>query len=117
VEHLGKGERSRRAPDLWISGHAAGFVYRDSAGEVPGSVDGLPQACAIPFSGGLARKIRTKENVMLRWALIFLIVAVVAGIFGFAGIMIAAAGIAKLLFYLFLLLFLVSLVMGLVSRT
>jgi uncharacterized membrane protein YtjA (UPF0391 family) len=64
-----------------------------------------------------ARKIREEENVMLRWALIFLVVAIVAGIFGFAGIMIAAAGIAKLLFYLFLLLFLVSLVMGLVSRT
>ncbi len=54
---------------------------------------------------------------MLRWALGFLVVAIVAGIFGFAGIMVAAAGIAKLLFYLFLILFLVSLIMGLVSRT
>jgi|HubBroStandDraft_6_1064221.scaffolds.fasta_scaffold180920_3 uncharacterized membrane protein YtjA (UPF0391 family) len=58
-----------------------------------------------------------EEDAMLRWALIFLVVAIVAGIFGFAGIMMAAAGIAKLLFYLFLVLFLVSLVMGLVSRT
>ena len=54
---------------------------------------------------------------MLRWALIFLVVAIVAGIFGFAGIMIAAAGFAKLLFYLFLVLFLVSLLGGLVRRT
>lgn len=54
---------------------------------------------------------------MLRWALIFFVVAIVAGIMGFAGIMVAAAGIAKLLFYLFLVLFLISLVMGLVSRT
>lgn len=53
---------------------------------------------------------------MLRWAVIFLIVAVVAGIFGFAGIMVAAAGIAKLLFYIFLILFAVSLVAGLVRR-
>jgi uncharacterized membrane protein YtjA (UPF0391 family) len=53
---------------------------------------------------------------MLRWAVIFLIVAIVAGIFGFAGIMIAAAGIAKLLFYIFLILFAVSLVAGLVRR-
>ena len=53
---------------------------------------------------------------MLRWALIFLIVAIVAGIFGFAGIMVAAAGIAKLLFYIFLILFAVSLVAGLVRR-
>jgi uncharacterized membrane protein YtjA (UPF0391 family) len=58
----------------------------------------------------------TEEAFMLRWALIFLVVAIVAGIFGFAGIMVAAAGIAKLLFYLFLVLFLVSLIMGLVSR-
>jgi uncharacterized membrane protein YtjA (UPF0391 family) len=53
---------------------------------------------------------------MLRWAVIFLIVAIVAGIFGFAGIMVAAAGIAKLLFYLFLILFAVSLVAGLARR-
>ncbi len=54
---------------------------------------------------------------MLRWALIFLVVAIIAGVFGFAGVMVAAAGIAKLLFYLFLVLFLVSLISGLMSRT
>jgi uncharacterized membrane protein YtjA (UPF0391 family) len=69
--------------------------------------------CARRFT----HKICNEEDAMLRWALIFLVVAIVAGIFGFAGIMMAAAGIAKLLFYLFLVLFLVSLVMGLVSRT
>jgi uncharacterized membrane protein YtjA (UPF0391 family) len=53
---------------------------------------------------------------MLRWALLFLIVAIVAGIFGFAGVMVAAAGIAKLLFYVFLVLFVVSLAMSIVSR-
>jgi uncharacterized membrane protein YtjA (UPF0391 family) len=53
---------------------------------------------------------------MLRWALLFLIVAIVAGIFGFAGVMVAAAGIAKLLFYVFLVLFVVSLAMSVVSR-
>lgn len=53
---------------------------------------------------------------MLRWALLFLVVAIVAGIFGFAGVMVAAAGIAKLLFYVFLVLFVVSLAMNFVSR-
>jgi uncharacterized membrane protein YtjA (UPF0391 family) len=53
---------------------------------------------------------------MLRWALLFLVVAIVAGIFGFAGVMVAAAGIAKLLFYVFLVLFVVSLAMSIVSR-
>jgi uncharacterized membrane protein YtjA (UPF0391 family) len=40
----------------------------------------------------------------------------VAGIFGFAGIMVAAAGIANLLFYLFLVLFLASRIGSLVTR-
>jgi uncharacterized membrane protein YtjA (UPF0391 family) len=53
---------------------------------------------------------------MLRWALVFLVVAIIAGIFGFAGVMVAAAGIAKLLFYVFLVLFVVSLAMSVISR-
>lgn len=51
---------------------------------------------------------------MLRWALIFLVVALLAGVLGFTSIAGAAIGIAKLLFYVFLVLFLVSLVMHLV---
>ena len=55
-------------------------------------------------------------GTMLRWALIFLVVALLAGVLGFAGIMVAAAGIAKLLFYLFVVLFVISLFMGLLTR-
>ena len=57
-----------------------------------------------------------KGGFMLRWALVFFVVALVAAIFGFLGIAAAAAGIAKLLFFIFLVLFLVSLVGGLVRR-
>jgi uncharacterized membrane protein YtjA (UPF0391 family) len=53
---------------------------------------------------------------MLNWALMFLVVALIAAVFGFGGIAVAAAGIAKILFYLFLVLFLVSLIAGLVRR-
>jgi uncharacterized membrane protein YtjA (UPF0391 family) len=53
---------------------------------------------------------------MLRWALIFLVIAILAGVLGFAGIMVAAAGIAKLLFYLFVVLFVISLAVGLLTR-
>jgi len=53
---------------------------------------------------------------MLRWALAFFIVALFAAVFGFLGIAVAAAGIARLLFFIFLVLFLVSLVGGLVRR-
>lgn len=50
---------------------------------------------------------------MLRWALIFLVIALIAAALGFTGVYVAAAGIAKLLFYVFLVLFVVSLVMHL----
>lgn len=52
---------------------------------------------------------------MLYYAMVFLVVAIVAAIFGFGGISIAFAGVAKILFFLFIVLFLVSLVMN-VSR-
>jgi uncharacterized membrane protein YtjA (UPF0391 family) len=47
---------------------------------------------------------------MLYWALMFFLVAILAAIFGFGGIAIAAAGVAKILFFVFLVLFIVSLV-------
>ena len=53
---------------------------------------------------------------MLYWALVFFIVAVIAGILGFGGIAFAAVGIAKILFFLFLVVFLVTLVMGFAGR-
>ena len=49
---------------------------------------------------------------MLRWAIMFLIVALVAGAFGFGGISADAAWIAKILFFVFLVLFVVSFVLG-----
>lgn len=42
----------------------------------------------------------------------FLLIALVAGVFGFGGMVTAAAGIAKVLFAVFIALFLVSLVAG-----
>ncbi len=50
---------------------------------------------------------------MLRWALIFLVIALIAGALGFTGVYVAAAGIAKLLFFVFVVLFVVSLIMHL----
>lgn len=53
---------------------------------------------------------------MLRWALGFFIVALIAAVLGFGGIAVAAAGIAKILFFVFLVLFLVALLSGLMRR-
>jgi uncharacterized membrane protein YtjA (UPF0391 family) len=50
---------------------------------------------------------------MLRLALFFFVVSLVAALFGFTGISFAAAGIAKLLFFLFIVFFLVFLIAGL----
>lgn len=49
---------------------------------------------------------------MLSWALTFLVIALVAAAFGFGGIAGTAAGIAKILFFVFLILFVVSLIVG-----
>jgi uncharacterized membrane protein YtjA (UPF0391 family) len=57
-----------------------------------------------------------QEAVMLYWALMFLLVAVVAAVFGFTGIAVASAGIAKLLFFVFLVLFVISLITHLGRR-
>jgi len=53
---------------------------------------------------------------MLRWAIAFFVVALIAALFGFTGIALAAAGIAKILFFIFLVLFLLALVGGMVRR-
>jgi uncharacterized membrane protein YtjA (UPF0391 family) len=50
---------------------------------------------------------------MLKLALFFLVVSLIAALFGFTGISAAAAGIAKLLFFVFLAIFVVLLVIGL----
>ena len=49
---------------------------------------------------------------MLRWALVFLLVALIAGALGFWGLEGTAMWIAQVLFVLFLVLFIVSLVFG-----
>lgn len=46
---------------------------------------------------------------MLKWALIFAIVSLIAGVFGFTGIAADSAAIAKVLFFIFLVLFVFAL--------
>jgi uncharacterized membrane protein YtjA (UPF0391 family) len=56
-----------------------------------------------------------RSQTMLKWALIFFIVAIVAAAFGFTGIAAGAATIAKVLFGIFLVVFLIFLVLGLMA--
>jgi uncharacterized membrane protein YtjA (UPF0391 family) len=57
-----------------------------------------------------ARRLR-----MLGWALAFLVISLIAAVFGFGGVAVAAAGIAKFIFFVFLVLFLASLILHLFS--
>jgi uncharacterized membrane protein YtjA (UPF0391 family) len=49
---------------------------------------------------------------MLGWALTFLIIALIAAVFGFGGIAGAAIGIAKIIFFVAIALFLISAIAG-----
>lgn len=53
---------------------------------------------------------------MLYWAFVFLVVAIIAALLGFGVIASAAAGIARILFFVFLVVFLISLITGLSRR-
>jgi uncharacterized membrane protein YtjA (UPF0391 family) len=54
---------------------------------------------------------------MLYWSLVFFVVSLVAGIFGFGGVADASAGLAQILFYVFLVFFVITLIAGLASGT
>jgi uncharacterized membrane protein YtjA (UPF0391 family) len=53
-----------------------------------------------------------EDRAMLYWAAVFFVVAIIAAIFGFGGIAAGATEIAKILFFVFLVLFVVSLLFG-----
>ncbi len=57
-----------------------------------------------------------EEDAMLYYSLIFLIVAVIAGFFGFGGVATAASGIAQILFFVFLVGFIITAVAGGMTR-
>lgn len=49
---------------------------------------------------------------LLRWTLIFLVIALVAAVFGFGGVAASFATIGKILFFVFIVLFVISLFFG-----
>jgi uncharacterized membrane protein YtjA (UPF0391 family) len=65
--------------------------------------------CAL----GIFQSELKKVIPMLRWALIFLVIGLIAGVLGFTGVAGASIAIAKTLFFIFMLIFLVLLIAGL----
>jgi uncharacterized membrane protein YtjA (UPF0391 family) len=51
-----------------------------------------------------------KETPMLGWALTFLVIALIAAALGFGGIAGTSAGIAQILFFVFIVLFVVAMI-------
>jgi len=56
---------------------------------------------------------RESDMSILKWALLFLVISIVAGLFGFTGVSAATGDIARVLFYVFVVIFLVLLILGL----
>lgn len=50
--------------------------------------------------------------IMLYWAAVFFVIALLAAVFGFGGIAASAVGVAKVLFFVFLVLAIISLIFG-----
>jgi uncharacterized membrane protein YtjA (UPF0391 family) len=50
---------------------------------------------------------------MIKWAIVFAIISIIAGVFGFTGIAAGSAAVAKILFFIALAIFIVLLVIGL----
>lgn len=65
---------------------------------------------------GIVSPVRSERSDYAALGIGFFIIAIVAAVFGFGGIAAASAGIAKILFFIFLVLFLVALVSGLMRR-
>ncbi len=53
---------------------------------------------------------------MLHYAVVFLVIALIAAMFGFGGLAAGAVGIAKILFFVFVVLSLASFLYGVLAR-
>jgi uncharacterized membrane protein YtjA (UPF0391 family) len=58
-------------------------------------------------------RIRNMELIVLRWAVIFLVIGLIAGVLGFTSVAGASIAIAKTLFFIFMVIFVVLLIAGL----
>jgi uncharacterized membrane protein YtjA (UPF0391 family) len=53
---------------------------------------------------------------MMYWAVVFFVIALISALFGFGGIAGAAVGMSKTLFFIAVIVFLITLVMGMAGR-
>jgi uncharacterized membrane protein YtjA (UPF0391 family) len=98
------------------------WCFSDPAGPGGGIVRGamepvlshqVESAISQRAAGGRTPTPEKRTMTILKWALIFFLVSIVAGILGFTGISAASADVARFLFYVFVVIFLVLLILGL----
>jgi uncharacterized membrane protein YtjA (UPF0391 family) len=110
--------RSVSGPDFEVSlrfcsagiGKFRGFAARNHHSR-PGL---FLQAMRDAAVAAIARATANRGRVMLSWVVTFLVVALIAGILGFGGIAGVSVEIAKAIFFIAVILFLISAVVGLV---
>jgi len=67
-------------------------------------------ACGVGETGEVQQD--TKEVGMIKWAIIFFVISIIAGFFGFTGVASGARSIAKVLFFIAVVIFLIVLIFG-----
>jgi uncharacterized membrane protein YtjA (UPF0391 family) len=88
------------------------FAQKFSFGTPPANVLLPFEQVSIAHRGRSKSPGQSKEKVMLYWALMFLVVALIAAALGFTGVAGTSAWIAQVLFVVFLVLFVISLLTG-----
>jgi uncharacterized membrane protein YtjA (UPF0391 family) len=97
---------SWRAPGRLHVDVATANRARQDKSSKSGTIRAMPRC-------GHRRAFKERMMTILKWALIFFLVSVVAGILGFTDISAASADVARFLFYVFVVIFLVLLILGL----
>jgi uncharacterized membrane protein YtjA (UPF0391 family) len=87
-------------------------VWNRAEHSFPARIISTSRCATISVALMSKQKVET-EGVMLSWVVTFLIVALIAGILGFGGVAGASIEIAKIIFFIAVVLFLVSAVVGL----
>jgi uncharacterized membrane protein YtjA (UPF0391 family) len=94
-------------------GQISRFPDPEQAGTFVPRPDYFLRRCAALSAAAIGREMENRGRVMLSWVVTFLVIALIAGILGFGGIAGASIEIAKAIFFIAVILFLVSAVVGL----
>lgn len=78
--------------------------------QMPASTVGLNRGEQLPTPALPVNK-PIRRNIMLRWALSFLVLALIAGFLGFGGVAVISIEIARILFVAFIILFVIAFAM------